>query len=92
MIERHEGRQQIVCDTCPAAYQNTYADEDFAVMVSDAKTAGWSICKALPAANPRDTADLFGRAPRVAGKAAPQPYTHTCPTCRTRPESQRSLI
>lgn len=92
MIERHEGRQQIVCDTCPASFPETYADADFAIMVADVKAAGWSIRKALPEAAPRDTADLFGKAPHVAGKAEPQPYTHTCPACRTRPEAQRSLL
>lgn len=92
MIERHEGRQQIVCDTCPASFPETYADADFAIMVADVKAAGWSIRKALPDAVPRDTADLFSAPPRVAGKATPQPYAHTCPACRTRPENQRSLL
>ncbi|KQZ81906.1 hypothetical protein ASD64_09130 [Mesorhizobium sp. Root157] len=81
MIERADNRNQICCDTCPASYPNTYADEDFAVMVSDAKTAGWLIRQAKPDADRKDTSDLFGARPRLAGTSKPQRYTHTCPAC-----------
>ncbi len=82
MIERHEGRQQVICDTCPASYPNTYADEDFRVMIADAKTAGWRITKIIAdASRGRGTADLFGSAPRVAGKEQ-QAYLHACPDCK----------
>jgi hypothetical protein len=88
MIERVDGRNQVCCDTCPASYPNTYADEDFAVMVSDAKTAGWLIRPAKPKVEAKDTSDLFGSKPRIAGNAKPQPYTHTCPACQ-QPEDRR---
>lgn len=80
MIAREGNLTQVCCDSCPASYPNTYADEDFAVMIADARTAGWIIRKALPAGG-QDTSDLFGRPPKVAGTARPQPYTHTCPAC-----------
>ncbi len=91
MIERHDGRQQIVCDSCPASYPNTYADEDFAVMVADARTAGWSIRPAPLAAGKAATADLFAApaAPRIAGKPKPQRFTHTCPSCRNQAPHRR---
>lgn len=91
MIERHEGRQQIVCDSCPAAFPETYADADFRIMIADAKAKGWRINQVKPDANPRDTSDLFGAAPRVAGKER-QPYTHTCPACRSKPQPQGRLM
>jgi len=82
MIERHEGRQQVICDTCPASYPNTYAAEDFAVMIADAKTAGWRITKIVAdATRGWDTADLFGSALRVAGEQQ-QAYLHACPECK----------
>jgi hypothetical protein len=87
MIERVDGRNQVCCDSCPASYPNTYADDDFAVMVSDAKTAGWLFRPVKPKAD-KDTSDLFGKAPRIAGNAKPQPYTHTCPACQ-QPEDRR---
>lgn len=81
-IARHEGRLQVCCDSCPASYPNTYAAEDFAVMVADARAAGWSIRKAQPKGDARDTSDLFGKAPRIAGKPGrEEPYTHACPAC-----------
>ena len=81
-IARVDGRMQVCCDTCPASYPNTYAAEDFSVMISDAKTAGWAIRKTGPERDDRDTSDLFGKPPRVAGKQQRQePYTHTCPAC-----------
>lgn len=92
MIERHETRQQIVCDTCPASFPQSYAEDDFAVMVADVKAAGWAIRKRQPDATPRDTSDLFGAAPRVAGKEKQQPYTHACPTCRAKPQPQGRLM
>lgn len=82
-IARLNGRMQVCCDTCPASYPNTYEADAFDVMIADARTAGWSIRKA-PATKPdRDTSDLFGRAPRIAGAAAkkPDPFIHACPTC-----------
>ncbi|WP_157014865.1 hypothetical protein [Mesorhizobium xinjiangense] len=83
MIVREEGKNQICCDTCPSSYPNTYADEDFAVMIADAKTAGWSIRKVTDnLERDDDTSDLFGTARRIAGKAERQPYSHTCPDCR----------
>lgn len=83
MIERHEGRQQITCDSCPASYPNTYADEDFAVMVSDVKTAGWIIRPAPLNAGKVASNDLFNEpaAPRIAGQPKPQRFIHTCPNC-----------
>lgn len=80
-IARHDARLQICCNTCPAAYPNTYAAEDFSVMVADAKAAGWIIRKAGAARDEADTSDLFGRPPRVAGGKPADPYTHTCPAC-----------
>lgn len=92
-IVRHGARLQICCDSCPASYPNTYEAEDFGVMVADAKTAGWIIRKAAPKADDRDTSDLFGGAPRIAGKAArEEPFTHTCPACaRPLPTSKELL-
>jgi len=43
-IERHAGRRQIVCD-CGMAQRNTYAADEFDVMVSDAKAEGFVIEK-----------------------------------------------
>ncbi len=80
-IIRHGSRLQVACDTCPASYPNTYEAEDFGVMVADAKTAGWIIRKAGPKRDERDTSDLFGSAPRIAGRKADEPYTHSCPDC-----------
>lgn len=84
-ITRHEGRMQVNCDHCPAAYPHAYAEEDFAVMIADAKAAGWQVRK-LPAAaaataRDRDTTDLFGAPPRIAGAKTREPYTHACPAC-----------
>jgi hypothetical protein len=93
-IVRHGARLQVCCDSCPAAYPNTYEAEDFTVMVTDAKTAGWLIRKAKPKADGQDTFDLFGSAPRIAGKPArDEPYTHTCPNCaRPLPTSRETLL
>jgi len=85
-IERHENRLQVCCDTCPASYPNTYAAEDFDVMISDARTAGWRISRApIEASSKADTADLFGSAARIAAKAGEhqQRFIHTCPSCRS---------
>lgn len=88
-IARHDGRLQVCCDTCPAAYPNTYAADDFAVMTSDAKAAGWSIRK-LTLPPRRDTSDLFGAAPRIAGSAKRhEPYAHTCPDCAAAERDRR---
>lgn len=80
-IARHGLRLQVTCDTCHTSYPHAYAAEDFAVMVADAKTAGWLIRKAGPQRDHRDTSDLFGTAPRIAGSKPAEPYTHTCPDC-----------
>lgn len=94
MITRHGSRMQVCCDTCPASYPNTYEAEDFGVMIADAKAAGWVIRKAEPKAAARDTADLFGTAPRIAGRPArEEPFTHTCPGCaRPLPTSRELLL
>lgn len=44
MIERHSGRQQIVCD-CGAAQRRSYAGDEFDIMIADAKAKGWAIQK-----------------------------------------------
>ena len=93
-IERHKDRMQVCCDTCPASYPNTYAGEDFDVMISDARTAGWRISRApVEAASKADTSDLFGSAPRIARKAGEQQqrFIHTCPDCRSR-DPQGALL
>ncbi len=79
-IARHNNLNQVCCDTCPASYPNTYADEDWGVMIADAKTAGWIIRPVKPAAG-ADTSDLFGKPPRGAGSSKAQPFSHTCPDC-----------
>lgn len=82
-IERADGLNQVCCDTCPASYPNTYADEDFSTMIADAKTAGWLIRPGKPDADKRDTTDLFGKAPRIAGnQPKPQRFMHFCPGCK----------
>ena len=43
MIERHSGRQQLVCDTCDHPQRSTYAASDFDIMLEDAKRDGWII-------------------------------------------------
>jgi hypothetical protein len=91
VIERDGDRQQIVCDTCPKALP-PYATEDFRAMIADVKAAGWVIAQARPA-NDCDTRELFGSAPRIAGNAKAQPYTHACPDCTRKPAAaQRSLL
>lgn len=93
MIETHENRVHICCDYCPVSYPNTYAREDFAVMVADAKAAGWLVRKALPSAGRSgDTADLFGTAPRIAGLKEQQGYVHTCPACRQHDQGRGRLV
>lgn len=89
-IARHEGRNKVCCDTCPAAYPNTYADADWSVMISDARTAGWKIRKVRPDSG-RDTSDLFGKPPRIAGNPQSDPFTHACPDC-ARPDDDRGLF
>lgn len=80
-VARVKSRMQVCCDTCPARYPNTYAAEDFNVMISDARTAGWQIRKAPPARDQGGTSDLFDAPPRVAGAKVAEPFTHTCPSC-----------
>ena len=43
MIERHSGKQQLVC-ACGAAHK-VYAAEDFTIMISEAKDEGWKVTK-----------------------------------------------
>jgi hypothetical protein len=43
-VEKHAGRQQIVCE-CGMSQPQTYAADDFAIMVVDAKADGWIIAK-----------------------------------------------
>lgn len=83
MIAHYDGRRQVCCDTCPASYPNTYAAEDFRIMIADAKAAGWSIRKRGPKRASDDGADLFGQPARIAGPAGKpeDPYIHTCPSC-----------
>lgn len=92
MIESLDDKVQIVCDECPASFAKPYDGEDFAIMVADARAAGWLIVKKPPA--PAGAPDLFGpdaRPPRIAGQEKPQPFTHTCPTCRN-PGNDRRLF
>lgn len=93
-IETHDGRTQVACDSCPASYPNTYAAEDFAVMIADARTGGWVIRRARAPAGDEGTTGLFGSKPRLARKDGeqPQPYTHACPECATRSNSERRLF
>lgn len=88
-IARHDGRTQLCCDACPAALPDTYPPDDFAEMIHDAREAGWRIEKRMPKA--KDTTDLFGRAPRIAGPRE-EPYTHICPACARRPNPQGALL
>jgi hypothetical protein len=44
-VVRHEGKQQITCDSCPASQHHAYDDADFDVMLDDAKAAGWRVFK-----------------------------------------------
>lgn len=83
-IERADNRSLICCDRCPASYPNTYADEDFNVMIADIRTAGWRVVKAkIDSAEGEGTAELFGAAPRAAGNTSDrQPYIHICPACQ----------
>lgn len=94
MIARESGRMQLCCDSCPASYPNTYAAEDFDVMVSDARAAGWAIRKApVDPGRGRDTSDLFGTAPRLARpEPRQQTYTHTCPACAASPMNDGGLL
>jgi len=92
MIEHHESKVQITCETCPASFP-AYAEADFRQMISDAKAAGWVIRQVKPDADRRDTSDLFGTAPRIAGNAKAQPYTHKCPECaKGGSTAQRSML
>jgi len=90
-IAHHDGRNQVCCDNCPASYPNSYLDEDWGVMIADAKAAGWSIRKAAPRRDAGNTADLFGKPPRNAGGVREEPYTHTCPACARPADGGRLL-
>ncbi|MCV0379030.1 hypothetical protein [Nitratireductor sp.] len=82
-IETHDGRTQVTCDHCPTCYPNTYAREDFDVMIVDALTAGWRIVKAkIDPANGEGTVELFGTAPKVANRKPKQDFVHICPSCQ----------
>ena len=43
-IERHAGRQQLVCD-CGFAQPKTYERDEFDAMLLDAREAGWTVGK-----------------------------------------------
>lgn len=45
-IVKHEGLMQVTCDSCPASYRRTYAEEDFKIMVEEIKVEGWTIARA----------------------------------------------
>lgn len=90
MIEQHEGRIQMCCDTCPASHAETFPADAFREMVEEAKKADWLVRPVKPKPADEDTATLFGRAPRVAGKPQ-QKFTHTCPSC-ARPQSSARLF
>lgn len=91
-IARHGGRLQVCCDACPASYPSTYAAQDFAAMIADARAAGWRIVKRQLPAEP-DTTGLFGRAPRIAGpQKRAEPYGHTCPACAAPGAPQTPLL
>lgn len=91
-VARHEGRLQLCCDACPAAFRETYPVDDFATMVADARAAGWRVVKRRLPAEP-DTTGLFGRAPRIAGpRRKPEPYSHTCPGCAAPEPTERPLL
>ncbi len=81
MIVRSENLNQICCDFCPASFADVASDADFRDMVTAAKAAGWQVRPVKPKPGQRDTTDLFGATPRVAGKQADQPFTHACPAC-----------
>lgn len=93
MIEHHEDRRQVLCDTCPASYPNTYAAADWQVMIADAKAAGWKIVKRGPSKRRDDGDDLFGKV-RIAGPAEKpeDPYIHTCPSCAADRRCQEALL
>ena len=50
-IQRTHGKMQLVCDTCdeavvrPNGTRPVYAQDEFDVMIEDAKDAGWVIQK-----------------------------------------------
>lgn len=91
-IVTEDGRQQICCDNCPASYPNTYAGDDFRVMIADAKAAGWSIRPVQQKPPGKDTSDLFGAPPRVAGGQASDKWTHACPVCKARTAATKELF
>jgi hypothetical protein len=43
MIERHSGKQQLVC-ACGASHK-VYAADDFTIMITEAKADGWKVHK-----------------------------------------------
>ncbi len=91
-IETHDGRTQVTCNHCPASYPNTYARDDFDVMIADARTAGWRIVKAkVDPVNGEGTVDLFGTAPKLAVRKPKQGFVHTCPNCQQAADLNRRL-
>ncbi len=88
MIEQHEVRIQICCDTCPASTPESFPAHSFREMVEEAKKAGWLVRPVKPKPAEEDTASLFGSAPRVAGKPQ-QKFTHNCPSCAKLQSNQR---
>jgi hypothetical protein len=91
-IERDGKAMQICCDSCPASFPETFEADAFREMIAAAKSAGWRIEKRKAATGrDRDTTDLFGKPPQIATDKAPEPYTHTCPSC-VRGEEPRRLL
>lgn len=45
MIERDGDRIEITCNDCPAGLGKSYEQDEFDVMVDDAKAAGWRISR-----------------------------------------------
>lgn len=43
-IERHAGRQQLVCD-CGISQPKTYERDEFYVMLADARETGWTVSR-----------------------------------------------
>lgn len=83
-VLHHEGQVELCCDHCPAVWPHIHAEEDFRVMIADAKAAGWRIRKidaAAAALRDSETADLFGGQGRCEEKAEHQSFTHECPSC-----------
>lgn len=44
MIERHSGKQHLVCE-CGVSQRRTYRMDEFDIMISDARADGWTISR-----------------------------------------------